>query len=149
MVINFEFLENNTEYQLFSNACLDAENVLSTSPAMSAVGSRKAFELAVKWVYAADTTMKMPYKDTLQALVHEESFRYAVDPATWGKFQYIIKVGNMAVHTGKKVSQNDAVLSLSILFEFIQWIDYCYGLDFKERTFDEKLIPKADRKSVV
>ena len=54
MATNFEFLRNITEYQLFANACIDAENVLSTSPAMSAVGSRKAFELAVKWVYSAD-----------------------------------------------------------------------------------------------
>jgi len=140
---NFAFLKNITEYQLFAGACIDAENVLSTFPAMSAVGSRKAFELAVKWVYSVDTTMKMPYKDTLQALVHEESFRYAVDPMTWGKLQYIIKVGNMSVHTAKAISQNDAVLSLSILFEFIQWIDYCYGSDYEERKFNESLIPKV------
>lgn len=143
MATNFEFLKDYTEYQLFSNACLDAENVLSTSPSMSAVGSRKAFELAVKWVYSADTTIKMPYKDNLQALVHEESFRYAVDPTTWGKLQYIIKVGNMAVHTERLISQNDAILSLSILFEFVQWIDYCYGSSYKERKFNEKLIPNA------
>ncbi len=143
MGTNFGFLENTTEYKLFANACIDAENVLSTSPAMSAIGSRKAFELAVKWVYSADSTIKMPYKDNLQALVHEESFRYAVNPSTWNKLQYIIKVGNIAVHTEKSISQNDAVLSLSILFEFVEWIDYCYGLYYEERKFDEKLIPKA------
>ena len=143
MATNFEFLKNSTEYQLFANACLDAENVLSASPAMSAVGSRKAFELAVKWVYAADSTIKMPYKENLQALVHEESFRYAVDPSTWNKLQYIIKIGNTAVHTEKAISQSDAILSLSILFEFVEWIDYCYGSDYQERKFDEKLIPKA------
>ena len=27
------------------------------------------------------------------------------------------------------------------LFEFIQWVDYCYGSDYVERKFDEKLIP--------
>lgn len=143
MATNFGFLKNITEYQLFANACIDAENVLSTSPAMSAIGSRKAFELAVKWVYSADSTIRMPYKDNLQALVHEESFRYAVDPSTWRKLQYIIKIGNIAVHTEKAISQNDAVLSLSILFEFVEWIDYCYGSDYQERKFNEKLIPKA------
>lgn len=143
MATNFEFLKNQTEYKLFGNACMDAENVLSTSPSMSALGSRKAFELAVKWVYSADSTIKMPYKDNLQALVHEETFRYALDPATWGKLQYIIKIGNLAAHTERAISQNDAVLSLSILFEFIEWIDYCYGSDYVERRFDENLIPKA------
>jgi len=143
MATNFEFLKNNTEYQLFGNACTDAENVITVSPAMSAVGSRKAFELAVKWVYSADTTIKLPYKDNLQALIHEESFRYAVNPSTWSKLKYIIKVGNMAVHTEKSISKSDAMLSLSILFEFVEWIDYCYGSDYKERKFDENLIPKA------
>ena len=27
------------------------------------------------------------------------------------------------------------------LFEFVQWIDYCYGSDYQERVFDESLIP--------
>ena len=31
--------------------------------------------------------------------------------------------------------------SLRGLFEFIQWIDYCYGADYEERTFDESRIP--------
>lgn len=143
MAGNFEFLKNKPEYRLFATACIEAERVLPVSPAMSAVGSRKAFELAVKWVYSADNTMRMPYRDNLQALVHEECFRYAVDPATWPKLQYIIKVGNLAVHTGKTITRNDAVLSLSILFEFVQWIDYCYGTDYQERKFDERLIPES------
>ena len=143
MAGNFEFLNNIPTYRLFATACIEAEKVLPVSPAMSAVGSRKAFELAVKWVYSADHTMRLPYRDNLQALVHEECFRYAVDPVTWPKLQYIIKVGNMAVHTGKVISRNDAVLSLSILFEFVQWIDYCYGADYQERKFDERLIPET------
>ncbi|MGI5906979.1 MAG: DEAD/DEAH box helicase family protein, partial [Candidatus Pararuminococcus gallinarum] len=31
--------------------------------------------------------------------------------------------------------------SLKGLFEFVQWIDYCYGSDYQERVFDESLIP--------
>ncbi|NLM37288.1 MAG: DEAD/DEAH box helicase family protein, partial [Firmicutes bacterium] len=129
--------------RLFATACIEAEKVLPVSPAMSAVGSSKALELAVKWVYSADNTMQKPYRDNLQALIHEEGFRYAVDPATWPKLQYIIKVGNLAVHTGRVITRNDAVLSLTVLFEFVQWIDYCYGEDYQERTFDERLIPEA------
>lgn len=143
MAANFEFLKNIPEYQLFANACIDAENVLSISPAMSAVASRKAFELAVKWVYFVDSTINKPYKDNLQALIHEESFRYAVDPSTWAKLQYIIKIGNLAVHTEKSISHSNAILSLSILFEFVEWIDYCYGSDYQERKFNEAQIPKA------
>ena len=67
---NFDFLKNESEYILFANAAIEAEKVYATSPAMSAVGSRKALELAVKWVYSADSGMQMPYKDNLQSLIH-------------------------------------------------------------------------------
>ena len=93
---NFEFLKNQKEYILFANAAIEAEKVYATSPAMSAVGSRKALELAVKWVYSADDSMQMPYKDNLQSLIHEPSFRFSVDYHTWGKLPFIVKLGNVS-----------------------------------------------------
>lgn len=141
MPANFEFLQDQPEYKLFASACIEAERVLSTSPAMAAVGSRKAFELAVKWVYAADNTIVMPYKENLQSLIHEPSFRFAMEPQTWGKLPYIIKLGNLAVHTDRAIHRSDAILSLASLFEFIQWLDYCYGTNYEERAFHEERIP--------
>lgn len=138
---NFSFLSTIPEYSLFTPAALEAEKVFSTSPAMCAVGCRKALELAVKWVYSADTTMRMPYKNNLQSLIHEPAFRFAVDNDTWGKLPFIIRLGNLAVHTERSVGQREALASLRGLFEFIQWIDYCYGSDYVERYFDEGLIP--------
>ena len=100
---NFEFLKDKKEYALFAPACIEAEKIYASAPAMCAVGCRKALELAVKWVYAADSTMNMPYKDNLQSLIHEPSFRFAVDYNTWEKFRFVIKLGNMAVHTERSV----------------------------------------------
>ena len=142
MKTNFSFLTTQTEYALFSSAAVEAEKVYHSSPAMCAVGCRKALELAVKWVYAADNTMQMPYKDNLQSLIHEPTFRFALDSYTWGKLPYMIKLGNLAVHTERSVSSGDALASLKGLFEFIQWVDYCYGSDYEERSFDEALIPQ-------
>ena len=51
---NFSFLKAKTEYALFAPACMEAEKIYVSAPAMCAVGCRKALELAVKWVYAAD-----------------------------------------------------------------------------------------------
>ena len=138
---NFGFLANIKEYAMFAPAAIEAEKVYATSPAMCAVGCRKALELAVKWVYAADNTITMPYKDNLQSLIHEPSFRFAVDSQTWGKMPFVIKLGNLSVHTEKAVSSADALLSLQSLFEFIEWVDYCYGADYTERHFDPALIP--------
>lgn len=138
---NFGFLKMKKEYELFFPACVEAEKIYASAPAMCAVGCRKALELAVKWVYAADKTMRMPYKDNLQSLIHEPSFRFAVDSNTWGKLPFIIKLGNLAVHTERSVQSSDALASLKGLFEFVQWLDYCYGSDYQERVFDESLIP--------
>lgn len=140
---NFTFLEQKPEYSLFAAACAEAENILAASPALCAVGCRKALELAVKWVYAADKTMKMPYRDNLQSLIHEYSFRYAVDEKVWGRLPFIVKLGNLAVHTGRGVTQEEALASLRALFEFVEWIDYCYGADYEERSFDVKRIPAS------
>lgn len=138
---NFSFLKEKTTYALFAPACIEAERIFAASPAMCAVGCRKALELAVKWVYAADTSMEMPYRDNLQSLLHEPSFRFAVDRNTWGKLPFIVKLGNEAVHTERNVQKGDALLCLQSLFEFIQWIDYCYGTAYEERKFDPTLIP--------
>ena len=74
--MNFDFLKRDDHYyELFADGCIEAEKVFATSPAMCAVGCRKALELAVKWVYAADSTIKMPYKDNLASLLHEYSFK--------------------------------------------------------------------------
>ncbi|MBB6732817.1 DEAD/DEAH box helicase family protein [Cohnella zeiphila] len=143
MPANFDFLQGQTEYELFASAAIEAERVLATSPAMAAVGSRKAMELAVKWVYAADNTVKMPYKDNLQSLLHEPTFRFAMENATWSKLLYIVKLGNLAVHTEKDVDRSEAVFSLAALHEFLQWLDYCYGTRYEERVFDERLIPEG------
>ena len=139
---NFEFLKERTEYALFASAAIEAEKVYVSAPAMCAVGCRKALELAVKWVYSADNTMQMPYKDNIQSLIHEPSFRFAVDYNTWGKLPFIIKLGNLSVHTERSIQTSEALAALEGLFEFIQWIDYCYGSDYEERKFDEALIPK-------
>ena len=140
---NFGFLAGKTEYALFNRACIEAERAYHTSPAMCAIGCRKALELAVKWVYAADSTMKEPYRNNLQSLIHENSFMDAVDQRVWRALPYIIRLGNLAVHTDRAVNPSDAVSSMSALFDFILWVDYCYGADYEDRTFSEQEIPKA------
>ena len=138
---NFSFLEGQKNYKMFASAAIEAEKVYTSSPAMCAIGCRKALELAVKWVYAVDKTIDMPYRDNLQSLIHEPSFKDALGEDTWKKLPYIIKLGNLAVHTGKNVSPQEGIFSLKGLFEFVQWIDYCYGDKYGERTFNEQDVP--------
>ena len=77
MDTNFSYLSKKKEFALFGPACIDAENVLATSPVMSAVASRKALELCVKWIYSTDYTLGTPREDGLQALLHNNGFPYS------------------------------------------------------------------------
>ncbi|KFI44931.1 DEAD/DEAH box helicase family protein [Bifidobacterium biavatii] len=139
---NFSFLQGQDDYKMFADACLEAERVMSLSPTISALAARRAFELAVKWVYAADETIKPPYKDNLQSLVHEPTFRTSLaDNHLWESLQYVIKAGNMAAHRNAQLKPEDAMFSLNILFTFIQWIDYSYGRRYVKRVFDPKQVP--------
>lgn len=141
--MNFDFLKREDGYYaMFADACIEAEKIYATSPAMCAVGCRKALELAVKWVYAVDNSISMPYRDNLSSLIHERSFQECLDERIWRKLIGITKLGNLSVHTERRVTPEDAILVLRHLFEFVDWIDYCYGPDYEPRCFDEAKIPK-------
>lgn len=139
---NFSFLkEQDGYYDLFADACVDAERIYATSPALCAVGCRKALELAVKWVYAADDSISMPYRDNLSSLLHEQSFKVCVDERVWRQLLSLNKLGNRSVHTEERITSVDALIALRILFNFVDWIDYCYGPAYEDRAFDEGKIP--------
>lgn len=84
MGINFTFLEEKREYALFASACIDAEKILESSPVMSAVASRKALELCVKWIYSIDSALKpIEYRAGLQSLLHNNGFPSLMDYTLW------------------------------------------------------------------
>lgn len=148
METNFSFLKEKREYDLFANACIDAEKILESSPVMSAVASRKALELCVKWVYSIDSELKpIEYREGLQSLLHNNGFPSLMDYTLWKRLQYVVRNGNQSVHTAKSLDRDDAILSLNVLFDLVQWIDYCYGRDYTERSFDENKIPDSTKEA--
>ncbi|MBC2398797.1 DEAD/DEAH box helicase family protein [Clostridium tetanomorphum] len=145
---NFEFLKFKKEFSSFSNACIEAEKSILVSPATTAILSRRALELAVKWVYSFDEDLKLPYQDNISSLIHNNSFLELIDSGMLPLLKFVISLGNVAVHTNKNVSREEAILSLHNLYQFINWIDYCYGNDYKEKQFDENSLLKGEEKRV-
>jgi len=145
---NFDFLKQEKQFATFTDSCIEAEKSISVSPALSALGARKSAELAVKWLYSVDDTLKMPYKDNFSALVYNPSFTDSIDNKILNCLRFIIKLGNFSAHTNKQVTYKEAVLALANLFEFIQFIDYCYGENFVEREFDESILAANKNQSV-
>ncbi|OOM14658.1 DEAD/DEAH box helicase family protein [Clostridium saccharobutylicum] len=147
MCINFEFLKFKNGFKSFSNACIEAEKSIVVSPATTAILSRRALELAVKWVYAHDDELNLPYQDQISSLIHNNSFVELIDSEMLPMLKFVIKLGNVAVHTNSNINREEAVLSLHNLYQFVNWIDYCYGEDYNEKAFDENCLLKANEES--
>lgn len=140
---NFDYLKSIKQYAIFAESAMEAERVYNTSYSMCAIGCRKALEMAVKWIYKVERDLVTPYNNNLSSLIHNPDFHDLLEEKTWKKLPYIVRLGNFSVHTTQSIKAGEALASLRALFEFIQWIDYCYGEDYAERTFDENAIPKA------
>ena len=138
---NFEFLKQNKIFNNFAESCIEAENGIGLNTVTCSILCRRALELGVKWLYANDNDLKVPYQSNLSALVHDITFKNIIDEKLLKQIEYIIKLGNYAVHNNKKISREEAVLSLRYLYNFMQWIAYCYSDDFKEKEFDESILP--------
>lgn len=139
---NFDFLTYDTNYSVFSQMAIQAELQYNKNTVFSAFAARKSLEQAVKWMYSVDPDLHKPYDDSIQVLVHESSFVNAVPSNIRHDIQLVIKVGNSGVHDTLSVEKKYVLLSLKALFNFLNWLDYTYGADYKQRTFSEDAIPK-------
>lgn len=140
MCYNFEFLKKEEKYNSFTLACIEAEKSLVVSYATTAILSRRALELAIKWVFTFDEELSVPYEEKLGALINDYKFKSIIDSKLYPMLIYIQKLGNKAVHSSAPVSREQAILSLQNLFEFVSWIDYCYSDEYEDRSFDESLL---------
>lgn len=143
---NFDFLKDKKIFKSFSNACIEAEKSIVVSPATTSILSRRALELAVKWLYSFDNDLVMPYQDNLSSLIHSNCFCELIDNKLFRPIKYIISLGNVSVHTNSNVKREEAILSLHNLHMFVSWIDYCYSDEFTATEFDEGILLDSEDK---
>ncbi len=148
METNFDYLLTKSEYANFALQAVEAERSISISPATCAILTRRALELAVRFVYSYDSDLRLPYQDNVSSLIHEYSFRNIIEPRLFPMLKYTIRLGNVAVHTNSNIKRDDAVVALRDLYEFCDWIDYSYSNDYHEKKFDESLLASGDEKRV-
>ena len=140
MCYNFDFLKKEEKYKDFTYACIEAEKSLVVSYASTAILTRRALELAVKWVFSYDHELEAPYQDNLASLIHDYRFKGIIDSKLFPMIKYIQQIGNKAVHSAAPITREQAVLALHNLFEFVSWIDYCYSDEYVDLAFDESLL---------
>lgn len=147
MASNFEFLTKQSQFNKFSYACLEAEKSIAVSPATAAILSRRALELAVKWLYESDSDLTIPYQDNLSSLIHERTFREIIEPDLFPLIRYIIKLGNLSAHSNSPVKRDEVVVSLHNLHQFISWLHYCYSQEDEAPSFREDLLPTGQEEN--
>ena len=142
---NFEFLKKDNRYRVFTSACIEAEKLMNVSYSATVTFTRKALELAVKWVYANDGELRMPPQINLASLIRGKKFRDIIPYNMSGLLSYIQQLGNKAVHSERIVKREEAILSLRNLFSFTTWIDYSYSEDYSNVEFDESILGENDK----
>ena len=137
---NFDFLKDKSQFSSFADTAISAERIYRIDTAQSAIASRKALEVAVKWMYSVDKDLEMPYQDSLVSLINTAEFHDIVPVDLQKRIDFIRKIGNAAVHSNQKVSSDQAALCLENLFLFIDFLSYCYTADYTERTYNPALL---------
>ncbi len=137
---NFDFLKNDKKFDSFSDVAIAAERTLTIDYATSIINCRRAMEFAVKWMYAVDYELVTPYQDTLVSLMSTEEFRDLVGEDIHRRMEYIRRVGNNATHSGKKITEEQAILCLENLYVFLDFVAYCYAEEYEQGQFDRTLL---------
>jgi type I restriction enzyme, R subunit len=148
LTTNFSFLKEKSQYKSFVNACLEAEKALIVSAATCAILTRRALELAVKWLYSSDSELKIPYQENLSSLIHDSNFLAIIDEELLPLLKYIVKLGNVSVHSNANINRGEAILALHNLHQFVAWIDYCYSDQYDAKQFNESLLQEGEEKRV-
>lgn len=107
--------------------------------------ARHALELAVKWAYKHDGSLRFPRTGNLSALVQEPTFKSAAGTPVFNKAKLVIRLGNEAVHGSAPVRQYDALTAVKELFHFCYWFARTYGLPPgppPDLTFDTASLPQ-------
>lgn len=145
---NFDFLVKEELFKEFSNTFVEAEKSLALNNVTTAILSRRALELAIKWIYANDRDLELPYQENLYTLIHNITFTNIIDKNLFIQINYIVKLGNLAVHNNKRITRQEAILSLNYLFNFALWMQYSYGNNYEEYKFDENILPEANNEII-
>ena len=142
----FRFLQ--PEWPDLFTAAGKAELMVNPDPRTACFYARRTLELAVAWLYRAESSLQVPYQDSLSALIHEPTFSKLLGPTLHAKVKLIKDLGNLAVHSTKPVRPEDAFAAVRELFHFCYWFARTYARSAASKpavnaTFRAELLPTS------
>jgi type I restriction enzyme R subunit len=144
MTSNFHFLA--TEWPEVVEPAAKAESLAYSDPRAACFCSRRALEMAVAWLYKHDAALRLPYQDSLNALLHEPTFRNKGGEEIFLKAKILKDLGNHAVHSKRPIFDQDSYIAVREFFHIAYWVAYTYGRGEKPSpgvSIDVALIPKV------
>lgn len=141
---HFGFLAQ--EWPLVHEAAVKAEQHARTDAQTACFYARRALELLVDWLYSADRSLSRPYRDDLNALIHEPSFRRLASDGLFTKADLLRRLGNKAVHDKRAPTPQDGVVAARELFHLCYWMARTYarkGLPDPKLVFDPSKLPMS------
>ncbi|WP_045216942.1 DEAD/DEAH box helicase family protein [Desulfonatronovibrio magnus] len=147
---NFAFLPG--KFKAIADSACKAEGHILSDPRAACFHARFALEAATHWLYRHDNSLNMPYDQKLGALLHEPSFQNLLPEAVFQKARVILKMGNLAVHNPRPVSERDALQVVRELHHLCYWLCRTYSPDtgIDNVIWDMDIIPRpVDRAEVV
>lgn len=142
---NFDFLLScDKAYAPFAEKAIAAEKIYSINTASCVLTCRAALEDGVKWMYSVDHDLEPPQSATLVNLLNDRTFRDIVGDDMWNRMDLIRRIGNIAAHSDKKITAEQAELCLENLFWFMDCLAYMYSPQGKyvQTNFDRNLLTK-------
>ncbi len=148
---NFGFLR--AEWSDLHAEALHAERLAVADPRASCFYARRTLELAVTWLYQADSSLHRPYRDDLAARIAEPTLVRVAGPGICTKMDVIRRQGNAAVHRHSPVAANDAIRVVTELFHVMYWVARTYSrnpadLPAPGLAFNQAAIPRPVSASV-
>ncbi len=144
MATNFTFLKD--EWASVYNSAAKSERLVYTDPRTACFHARRALELAVDWIYEYDDELRAPYDNNLSSKIFADDFRDNLPRAVFVKVDYIRRIGNEAVHSHRRITEQEALQTAKELFHFLYWMARSYTkgtpAQFDGLQFDETFVPQ-------
>ncbi len=142
---NFAFLPS--EFRTLKESATKAEGHIMGDPRAACFHARFTLEAITQWLYRHDASLRMPYDQSLGALLHEPCLQNLLPEAVFQKARLILKIGNQAVHDSRPVRQYDALQIVKELHHICYWIVRTYAPSTAPAVtqWRDELVPPAVR----
>jgi type I restriction enzyme R subunit len=139
---NFLFLQS--EWPSIYSKMKRAEERVNSEPVSTANYCRLVLEECMYKLYDLEY-LELPYNKDLASLMSQEEIKELIPYQHLNGLHIARKTGNNAAHFGRRVSREDALISIKYVYGFLKWFARTYSDVPPEvpGVFDETKIPKV------